>query len=171
MYDLYKFHCMARTNRKKIRIPKKSKKTVTTLEDINILLRIAEIYNTDYDFQAIEWFWGQLKDMSLFEEFRSKYPQGSKEAQLFERFTSRFELVGILVEYGFLNENLYFDRYGSLQIEWEKAKPIIYGLRQEWNDPRFRENFELLAIKGKKWLENHPPKIKGNEIDITTTTK
>ena len=27
-------------------------------------------------------------------------------------------------------------------------------------DPRFRENFELLVRKGSKWLENHPPKIK-----------
>jgi hypothetical protein len=161
---------MARANRKKMKIPKKSRRMVITLEDISMLLRTAEIYNTDYDFQAIEWFWGEFENISSFEEFRSKYPQGSKGAQLFERFTSRFELAGTLAEYGFLNENLYFDRYGSLQIEWEKSKPIIYGLRKEWNEPRFRENFELLAIKGKKWLENHPPKIKVNEMDIATTS-
>jgi hypothetical protein len=65
-----------------------------------------------------------------------------------------------LIEYGFLNEDLFFDRYGSLQAEWEKAKPIVYGLRKEWNEPRFRENFELLARRGQKWLERHPPKIK-----------
>jgi hypothetical protein len=37
---------------------------------------------------------------------------------------------------------------------------VIYDIRKEWNDPRFRENFELLAIRGSKWLESHPPKIK-----------
>ena len=48
----------------------------------------------------------------------------------------------------------------EVQTEWEGTKPIIYGIRKEWNDPRFRENFELLARKGSKWLESHPPKIK-----------
>jgi hypothetical protein len=95
-----------------------------------------------------------------FEEFRNKFPQGSRGgSQLFERFTSKLELAGILIEYGFLNENLYFDRYGSAQAEWENAKPIIYGIRKEWKDPRFRENFEILATRGMKWIENHPPKI------------
>jgi hypothetical protein len=53
----------------------------------------------------------------------------------------------------------YFDRYGGLQAEWERAKPIIYGIRKEWNDPRFRENFELLAKRGYEWLEKHPPRV------------
>jgi hypothetical protein len=72
---------------------------------------------------------------------------------MFESFTSKFELAGILIEDGFLDENLYFDRYVAAQTEWENNKSVIYGIRKEWNDPRFRENFELLAIRGNKWLE------------------
>ena len=87
-------------------------------------------------------------------------PQGNKGAQLFERFTSKFELAGLLIEYGFLDENLYFDRYGSMQKEWEKSKPIIYGIRKQWNSPHFRENFEILALRGKNWTESHLSKIK-----------
>ena len=98
------------------------------------------------------------------EEFRNRYPQGSKEAQMFERFTSKFELAGVLIEYGFLDENLYFDRYGAVQTEWESTKSVVYGIRKEWNEPRLRENFELLAIRGSKWLESHPPKIKEQQI-------
>ena len=49
------------------------------------------------------------------EEFeKSVSPQGSREFQLFERFTSKFELAGLLIEYGFLAEDLYYDRYGGL---------------------------------------------------------
>src|SRR5919197_395521 len=99
-----------------------------------------------------------------YEEFRDKYPQGSKGAQLFERFTSKFELAGILIEYGSLDENLYFDRYGDVQIEWEMSKSVIYGIRKEWNYPRFRENFELLATRGRKWSESHVPKIKEHQL-------
>lgn len=151
-------------NRKRLSssISKRSRRrTAVTQDDINMLLKLAELYNTSYDFEATEWFWGQYKETTTtFEEFRNKHPQGSKGAQLFERFTSKFELAGILIEYGFLDENLYFDRYGTAQTEWQNSKSVIYGIRKEWNDPRFRDNFELLAIRGSKWLESHPPKIK-----------
>ena len=133
-----------------------------TIENMDILLRLGEQYNTNYDFEASQWFWSKLHQNeipSTIEEFESKYPQGSREFQLFERFTSKFELAGLLIEYGFLSEDLYYDRYGGLQAEWERAKPIIYGIRKEWNDPRFRENFELLAKRGYEWLEKHPPRV------------
>lgn len=152
---------MARS-KQRLKSTSKSRKTrVATEDDIDMLLELAELYNTNYDFEAAEWFWGEYnREVTSFEEFRNRYPQGSKGAQLFERFTSKFELAGILIEYRFLDENLYFDRYGAGQTEWEGTKSVIYGIRNEWNDPRFRENFELLARKGSKWLENHPPKIK-----------
>jgi hypothetical protein len=143
-------------------------KKTTSFEDVNMLLKIAELYNTNYDFQAAEWFWGKSHKDEIptsIDEFESKFPQGSKEFQLFERFTSKFELSGLLIEYGFLDENLYFDRYGALQKEWEKAKPIIYGIRKQWNNPRFRENFEILAIRGKNWIESHSPKIKDHNTN------
>ncbi|MFY9566938.1 MAG: hypothetical protein WAQ29_11335 [Nitrososphaeraceae archaeon] len=152
---------MARSKQRLKSMSKNRKTRVATEDDIDMLLELAELYNTNYDFEAAEWFWGEYnREVTSFEEFRNRYPQGSKGAQLFERFTSKFELAGILIEYRFLDENLYFDRYGAGQTEWEGTKSVIYGIRNEWNDPRFRENFELLARKGSKWLENHPPKIK-----------
>ena len=134
------------------------KKSRVTSQDIDTLFRLAELYNTDYDFQAAEWFWGQFKEGTI-EEFINKYPHGSREYQFFERITSKWELAGLLVEKGFLNADLFFDRYGSLQTEWDKCKPIVHGLREKWNEPRHRENFELLAESGRKWHEKHPPKV------------
>lgn len=128
-----------------------------TIDDVNILLRLSELYSTAIDFEAAEWFWSKMhKDEipSSIQEFENKYPQGSREFQLFERFTSKFEFAGLLIKYGFLSEDLYFDRFGSLQTEWERSKDIIMGIRKEWNDPRFRENFELLSIRARKWLED-----------------
>jgi len=127
-------------------------------EDVDMLFRLAELYNTKYDFQAAEWFWGDFHEHDI-ESFTSKYAHGSRQYQFFERFTSKFELAGILVEQGFLSADLFFDRYGSLQAEWDKCKPIVYGLREKWKEPRHRENFELLADLGRKWKEGHPPKI------------
>jgi hypothetical protein len=143
---------------------RKTRASTVTVDDVNVLLKVAELYDTSYDFEAGEWFWGQYKQTTNYEEFRDKYPQGSKGAQLFERFTSKFELAGVLIEYGFLDDNLYFDRYGDVQAEWEMTRSVIYGIRREWNYPRFRENFELLANRGKKWSESHAPKIKEHQL-------
>jgi hypothetical protein len=151
---------MAKARKRLSSTSKRRRRAEVTPDDINMLLRLAELYNTNYDFEAAEWFWGEYRETRTFEEFRNKYPQGSKGAQLLERFTSKFELAGVLVEYDFLDENLYFDRYGAVRTEWETTKSVIYGLRKEWNEPRLRENFELLAIRGSKWLESHTPKIK-----------
>ena len=42
-----------------------------------MLLELAELYNTSYDFEAAEWFWGEYnRKVTSFEEFRIKYPQG-----------------------------------------------------------------------------------------------
>ena len=124
---------MARTKskaRRKRSILGKRRKAIT-LEDMDMLLRLGEQYNTSYDFDASQWFWSKLHQNeipSTIEEFENKYPQGSREFQLFERFTSKFELAGLLIAYGFLDENLYYDRYGGLQAEGERAKPMIYGI-------------------------------------------
>jgi hypothetical protein len=149
--------------RRKRSILEKRRKIIT-MEHVDILFRLGAQYNTSYDFEASQWFWSKLHQNeipSTIEEFENKYLQGSREFQLFERFTSKFELAGLLIEYGFLDENLYYDRYGGLQAEWERAKPIIYGIRKQWNEPRFRENFEILAKRGQEWLEKHPPKVSG----------
>jgi hypothetical protein len=134
----------------------KEKKIIA--EDVDMLFRLAELYNTEYDFHAAEWFWGDFHEKTI-DEFTSKHAHGSREYQFFERFTSKFEFAGVLVEKGFLNPDLFFDRYGSLQAEWEKSKPIIYGLREKWNEPRYRENFELLANLGREWDKSHPAKV------------
>ena len=63
-------------------------------------------------------FGGNIREVISFEEFRHRYPRGSRKPNS-ERYTSKFELAEILIEYEFLDENLYFDRYGGVQTEWE----------------------------------------------------
>jgi hypothetical protein len=121
-----------------------------TQRDVDIFLKIAEIYNTEIDFKATCWFWGEFKEKT-FEEFRERYPSGSVGFQYFEKFTSKLDLVGTLASKGLLNEDLYFEKYGTEWAEWEKARPVIYGLRKEWNEPDYRKNFEWLVKEGEKW--------------------
>ena len=121
-----------------------------TQRDVDIFLKMAEIYNTEVDFKATCWFWGEFKEKT-FEEFREKYPEGSLGFQYFEKFTSKFDLAGTLASKGLLNEDLYYEKYGTEWAEWQKAGPIIHGLRKEWNEPSYRKNFEWLVQEGEKW--------------------
>jgi hypothetical protein len=43
----------------------------------------------------------------------------------------------------------------------KRANHLLFMLlEKEWNYPRFRQNFELLATRGRMWPENHFPKVK-----------
>ena len=42
----------------------------------------------------------------------------------------KFEIADVLIEYGFLDKKLCFDRYGPVQTEWEFSKSVIYGIRK-----------------------------------------
>jgi hypothetical protein len=71
---------MARTKnkaRRKRGILGKRRKVVT-LEDMDMLLRLGEQYNTSYDFDASQWFWSKLHQNeipSTIEEYENKYPK------------------------------------------------------------------------------------------------
>ena len=93
----------------------------------------------------------------IYEEFKEKYPKGSKELKYFRDYTSYQELIGVLVLKGLLSEDLIFDLWGSLV--WKKLEPIVYGMRKEIEMPRYLENFEVLAKRYPEWAKNNPPKV------------
>jgi hypothetical protein len=66
-------------SRKKIK--KEARKKTISFEDVNLLLKIAELPNTHYDFQLSEWFWSKLHKEEIpksINEFESKFSQGNK---------------------------------------------------------------------------------------------
>lgn len=122
--------------------------------DVDLFLKIVQTYNTEVDFKAACWFWGEFKEKT-FEEFHARYPDGSVGFQYFEKFTSKLDMVGLLAAKGLLNEDLWFEKYGTEWAEREKARPVIYGLRKEWKEPGYRKNFEWLVHEGEKWKKRH----------------
>ena len=61
------------------KIKKEARKKTISFEDVNLLLKIAELPNTHYDFQPSEWFWSKLHKEEIpksINEFESKFSQG-----------------------------------------------------------------------------------------------
>lgn len=69
------------------------------------------------------------------------------------------EMLATLVVNGLISEDLVFDMI-LFKPRWEKAEPIVHGLRKEWKSPRLYENFEVLVQKETEWKKTHPPKVK-----------
>ena len=111
------------------------------------LLKLYEIYDKHRD--AILWFLEEL-NANNYEEYMEKYSGTSSGRSYFIAVCGFFEISGVLVSYGLIDQNLYFDMFNPTPF-WEKAKPIVEGMRNK--RPHIYENFELLNIKRVSWTK------------------
>ena len=128
-----------------------------TKEDASLIIQLFGIGTKDEDYnKAVNWFTYEMNETN-YDDFKNKYPIGSEGHNNFMTISGYTELVGTLVNRELLSEDLLFELYGDMM--WNKAKPIVYGLRKDLNMPRFLENYEVCAMKYPKWAEKNPPKV------------
>jgi len=128
-----------------------------TKEDASLFLQIFIAATADKDYQnATRWLAFEMNETN-YDDYRKKYPRGSEGAKNFMKIGNYAEVLGTLVNRELLSEDLVFEMWGDLL--WDKAKPIVYGLRKDLAMPRFLENYEVCAMKYPKWAENNPPKV------------
>ena len=120
--------------------PKKNNNTDT-------LLKLYQIYDNHRN--AILWFLEEL-EANDYEEYLEKYSGASTERSHFIAVCGFFELSGVLVSHGLIDQNLYFDIFNPNPF-WNKAKPIVEGMRTK--RPHIYENFELLNNKRLSWTK------------------
>jgi hypothetical protein len=111
------------------------------------LLKLYEIYDKHRD--AILWFLEEL-NANNYEEYLEKYSGTSSGRSQFIAVCGFFELSGVLVSSGLIDQNIYFDMFNPAPF-WEKAKPIVEGMRNK--RPHIYENFELLNNKRISWTK------------------
>ena len=129
-----------------------------TKEDAALIVQIFGIATADEKYsKAVNWFQYEMKEKS-YEDFIKKYPIGSDGYQNFLVLMSYGELIGSLVVCDVLSEDLVFEMW-AIEMIWQKSKPIVYGLREQLQMPRFMENIEALANRYPAWAEKHPIKI------------
>ena len=89
-------------------------------------------------------------DANNYEEYLEKYSGTSNGRSYFIAVCGFFELSGVLVSYGLIDQNIYFDMFNPTPF-WEKAKPIVEGMRNK--RPHIYEKFELLNNKRLSWTK------------------
>jgi hypothetical protein len=133
------------TNERRRRMTKPNQK------DAELLIRLQSARGTPEMFKAFNW--AMTLEEKDYEEFEKKYPRGSEGYTNFIRIASQFELIGVLVKYGTINEDLVLDFYYDF---WDKLGPIVKGFQKARGSPRWFENYEYLAKKKAEWVKDHP---------------
>ncbi len=124
-----------------------------TQKDAELLIRLHVIRNTPEMKESVNYVFG-LEEPN-YEDFSKENPVGSDGANHLASVGTFFELVGVLVKYGTINEDLVFDKYGNMF--WPKLGPIVKGIRKAMGMPRLWENWEYLAKGKAEWIKEHPP--------------
>jgi hypothetical protein len=123
------------------------KKSNLKTDNTDTLLKLYQIYDNHRN--AILWFLEEL-EANDYKEYLEKYSGASSERSHFIAVCGFFELSGVLVSYGLIDQNLYFDIFNPTPF-WNKAKPIVEGMRTK--RPHIYENFELLNNKRLSWTK------------------
>jgi len=111
------------------------------------------------DYRSNEFREALIKIMNLqfgdYEDYVKKYgPWFSDEPahKAMAMVAMFFEGIGILLYKKIIDAGLTYDLFSftPIKLYWEKMKPVILGLREQYNDPKIFEWFEYLYNEIKK---------------------
>jgi hypothetical protein len=125
----------------------KKKKSNPETDNTDTLLKLYQTYDNHRN--AILWFL-EVLDASDYKEYLEKYSGASMERSHFIAVCGFFELSGVLLNHGLIDQELYFEMFNPTPF-WNKAKPIVEGMRTK--RPHIYENFELLNNKRLRWTK------------------
>ena len=112
-----------------------------TYEDANVLLQVAQLYNSSDLSEIRMWVWSEDFPAN-YTDFIEQNPPGSDGHHKLVKYASYFETVATLWKHGLFNEDLLLD---WLLIPWPQVSDIITGERERIGEKRLWENFEALG--------------------------
>jgi len=124
-------------------------------KDAELLIKLYAIVGPSERVET--WNWVLELEKQSYEDFIKENPIGSDGWNHFLSLAGYYEMVGILVKYGTINDDMVLDFHALM---WNKLGPVVKGLRKERESPRFFENYEYLAKKQSEWYKDHPPLYK-----------
>jgi hypothetical protein len=121
-----------------------------TPQDAELILRIYDLRREEVLRQARGWFASKFEANTM-DDVRKKYPPGSKEDAYFRMLLSYWDMIGALVRYKTVNEDLFFETNREYLGVWKRVQPVIEELRQTRNNPKLYYNLEYLNTQYQEW--------------------
>ncbi len=116
-------------------------------EDANVLMQLGE----GFPMKQYEWFVANFHPKD-YKEFNEKFPEGSSGRSQVIELLGFYELAGVLITQGLLNENLFFDIGYGISLIGNRISPVIKGWQKAVN-PSLWENADWLIKRHAAWMK------------------
>lgn len=128
--------------------------------EVDTLMKIIALSDSETTGQAKQWMMYELNPRVTFQQVKADKETMAKFSQL----VHLFETMGVLVNRGYVPEDLVFDKYGLLIAgAWGKLRALILALRVHAQTEEFAENFELLVKEYDAWAHRVSLKVANGE--------
>jgi len=82
---------------------------------------------------------------------------GTENGALMMMVVSYWEQACALLNYGLLNEDLFFETSGEFFGVWERVKPIVPEAREKFSNKQFLGHLEKAAQRYESWADRRAP--------------
>ena len=106
--------------------------------------------------QARDWFFKNYHVKTLEDVMRIAAP-GSEGGQFAGMVLGYWEQTCALLNYGLLNEDLFFETTGEFFGVWELAKPVVPQAREKFKMNGYLAHLEKTAKRYEAWSEKRSP--------------
>jgi hypothetical protein len=130
--------------------------TKPTHEQAQLHLQVYDLRREDRLRQARDWFQQNYFAETVDDAMRIAAP-GTENGTFFGMVVGYWEQACALLNYGLLNEDLFFETSGEFFGVWEAIKPVLPQFREKFVNPKLFSNLEAAAKRFEKWSERRSP--------------
>lgn len=127
-----------------------------THEQAQLHLQVYDLRREPRLRQARDWFQQNYFAETLDDAMRIAAP-GTEHGNFVGMVIGYWEQACALLNYGLLNEDLFFETSGEFFGVWELLKPVAPQFRQQFKDPNMLLNLEKAAQRYEAWQERRAP--------------
>jgi hypothetical protein len=106
--------------------------------------------------QARDWFQQNYHAETVEEAMRVAAP-GTEGGRFFGMVIGYWEQACALLNYGLLNDDLFFETSGEFFGVYEAVKTVLPQFRVQFKDPNLLSNLEKAAQRYEEWSEKRAP--------------
>ena len=130
--------------------------TKPTHEQAQLHLQVYDLRRETRLRQARDWFQQNYNAETVEDAMRIAAP-GTEHGTFLGMVMGYWEQACALLNYGLLNEDLFFETSGEFFGLWEQLKKTAPQFRQAFKDPHLLENLEKAAKRFEEWSDQRSP--------------
>jgi len=130
--------------------------TKPTHEQAQLHLQVYDLRREARLRQARDWFQQNYRAETMEEAMKIAAP-GTETGINVGMVIGYWEQACALLNYGLLNEDLFFETSGEFFFVWEQLKTVAGQFREAYKDPNMLKNLETAAQRFEAWSDQRSP--------------